>query len=148
MQHDTHIPVPNRAPLAIPNLEIHRVGEQGVRQHEILHDAQRRRVNPPRQFLMVRVLGVHFDGGDSRGSGDARDGYPPRLRGALRRVDGAVACGGGVVAGGAVGEHGVFGRVVGAVETGPEYGRLRPFVVAVVADVVDEYVGGGAGAAP
>ena len=35
---DTHVPVPDRAVMALANLEVHGVGVQRVRQYEILHD--------------------------------------------------------------------------------------------------------------
>ena len=55
-RHDPHIPVPHGTPLTVADLEVHGVGEQGVRLDEIPQDGQRGIVNAPGQMLVVGVL--------------------------------------------------------------------------------------------
>ena len=71
-RYDPHVPVPHRTPLAIADLEVHGVGEQGVRLDEIPYYDQGGIINAPGQMLVVGVLRKELHLPDAGGSGYSR----------------------------------------------------------------------------
>ena len=134
VQPQSYISVSQGPVLAIVDLEIRRVGIQGVAQDEIHHDQQRSAVDAEGQFLAVGILrkDLHpLDSGVRAGVSDGVLDEDVICQGCcVLPVDGAVACRCVHVVGGA-GFHGVLRGVVGAVEAGPEDGCVGALVVAV-----------------
>ena len=79
LEHNPHVPPAYGTPPAVTDLEVHCIGVQGVTQNEVLHDGQRGRVNPPGQFLVIRIFCIDLDRGNLGVPGDIRDGDSKRL---------------------------------------------------------------------
>lgn len=90
-EHYPHIPVPHSPPLAVVDLEIRRVGIQGVAQNKLLHNRQSSPPHPPGQLLPVRILPKDLYVLDPRVAGNVPDRNQIGLGCAMRGVDGAVA---------------------------------------------------------
>ena len=144
IEHGTDIPDRYGPVLAIVDLEIRRISVQGIAQHEILHNGQRRREDPPGQKLPVRILHIDLHEIDAGIPGDVVDGFDELLR----RAAAAFVAGRWVRSRFRVGCHDCFRGAPGFFETGRKDASVGALIVAPVADGVYEHIGGCSGSAP